>query len=106
MTQSQQPSSELFAQVHACLTAIESGQASPEDREAFETLICENQEACDLYIRYMMATVDLRAWASKEEATGEEGAEKLASGQWPEKVASGQWSVASEEGSGFRGRKS
>ncbi len=83
MTQSQQPSSELFARIHGYLSAQESGQASPQDDEAFETLICENQDACDLYIRYLMATVDLRAWAAQEEAAGEEGSGRVASGQWP-----------------------
>ena len=80
MTQSRQPSSELFARIHGYLSAQENGQALPQDREAFETLICENQEACDLYIRYLMATVDLRAWAVQAE----------------EEVDSDQWSVASD----------
>ena len=80
MTQSPHNSPELFARVHGYLAAIENGQASPQEREEFESLICDDPEACDLYIHYMMATVDLRAWAAQAE----------------EEVDSDQWSVASD----------
>lgn len=59
--QSSSDSNELFSRIHGFLSAMERGETTPEQQDEFESLICDNPAACDLYICYMATTSGLRA---------------------------------------------
>ena len=52
------PSDDRLAELHALAAASLSGEPSDEEIARLERLVCEDQELCKLYVRYMYVLLE------------------------------------------------